>query len=94
MLFISRKNAVKWPFHKLNEVGQSQLVIVNDRNGLKRDSAETEASVTFTEASAEASAESFTVKYWKKCIFPILLRKYVKALKLLCNYNMNFNQLT
>ena len=36
--------------------------IVNDRNTLNRDSAETEASATFTEASAEASAESLVVK--------------------------------
>ena len=32
--------------------------VVNDRIGVNRDSAETEASATFTEASAEASAES------------------------------------
>ena len=31
---------------------------MNDRIGLKADSAETEASATFTEASAEVSAES------------------------------------
>ena len=39
--------------------------IVNDRIALKRDSAETEASVRSTEASAEASAESLAIKYVK-----------------------------
>ena len=42
-----------------------ELFLVNDRNDLKRDSAETEASATFTEASAEASAESFPRKWVK-----------------------------
>ena len=36
--------------------------LVNDRIGLKRDSAETEASARSTEASAEASAESLATK--------------------------------
>ena len=39
--------------------------LVNDRIGLKRDSAETEASARSTEASAEASAESLAKKYVK-----------------------------
>ena len=39
--------------------------LVNDRNTLKRDSAETEASARSTEASAEASAESLAKKYVK-----------------------------
>ena len=38
---------------------------MNDRIALKRDSAETEASVRSTEASAEASAESLAIKYVK-----------------------------
>ena len=43
--------------------------IVNDRIGLKWDSAETEASATSTEASAEASAESFPQKRVKMGYF-------------------------
>ena len=39
------------------ELAEMRL-LVNDRIGVKRDSAETEASARSTEASAEASAES------------------------------------
>ena len=39
--------------------------LVNDRNALKRDSAETEASARSTEASAEVSAESLALKSLK-----------------------------
>ena len=46
--------------------------LVNDRNALKRDSAETEASARSTEASAEVSAESLAIKYVK--IYDIFLK--------------------
>ena len=40
-------------------------ILVNDRIGLNRDSAETEASAKSTEASAEDSAESVPKNYVK-----------------------------
>ena len=50
------------------------LHVVNDRNTLKWDSAETEASAKLTEASAEASAESLAKKIaQKRKFFQILI---------------------
>ena len=40
-------------------------MVVNDRNGLKWDSAETEASVTFTEASADSLPKKIGQNYAK-----------------------------
>ena len=49
---------------------------MNDRIGLKRDSAETEASATFTEASAEASAESLALIYGKNRNFSLYFQQF------------------
>ena len=52
---------------------KTELYVVNDRNALYRDSAETEASAIFTEASAEASAESLPkISVENVCFFKFL----------------------
>ena len=54
---------------------------MNDRIGLKQDSAETEASATLTEASAEASAESLPRKWSKLRKNWVFYQKFVKPNK-------------
>ena len=55
--FIS-ENVAFTKFLRRNCDSKIILILVNDRNALNWDSAETEASARSTEASAEASAES------------------------------------
>ena len=70
---------------------------MNDRNTLNGDSAETEASATFTEASAEASAESLTLKHLKNRRISVLLILQIFPIKKkkipIIKFNWKFNQL-
>ena len=74
---------------------------MNDRIGVNRDSAETEASVKSTEASAETSAESLPIN-WSN--LPLKLRKIIvvfehqnctneKVKHFLIKHHSNVNQL-
>ena len=60
VLLLLRTFAFAVQSYKMN-----RIYVVNDRNDLKLDSAETEASARSTEASTEASAESLAEKYTK-----------------------------